>query len=139
MLYESLWRCYIDCNLSWKKQGEIVSAKAARGLGVMRRLEKVFPVAVVKLLYSAIVHPYITHGCSVWASNFERNYKRTQIIQNKALRLIAEFQNFQNTAECFRNNDILNISELRDHQLVIIVFQSVNKLSPEHFYDFFLN
>ena len=47
---------YIDCILSWKKHGEIVSAKSARGLGVMRRLKKVFPVAVVKLLYSAIVH-----------------------------------------------------------------------------------
>ena len=31
---------YIDCNLSWKKHGEIVSAKAARGLGVIRRLKK---------------------------------------------------------------------------------------------------
>ena len=62
--------------------------------------------------------------------------KRTQIIQNKALRLIGEFQNCQNTAECFRKNDILNIGELRDYKLAIIVFQSVNKVSPEYFYDF---
>ena len=66
------------------------------------------------------------------------NYKRTQIIQNKALRLIGEFQNCQNTTGCFRKNDILNIGELRDYQLAIFVFQSVNKVSPEYFYDFFL-
>ena len=108
-----------------------MSAKAARGLGVMRRLKKVFPVVVVKLLYSAIVHPYITYSCSVWASNIVMNYKRTQIIQNKALRFIREFRNCQNTAECFRKNDILNIGELRDYQLAIIVFQSVNKISRD--------
>jgi hypothetical protein len=104
----------IDCNLNWKKHSEIVSVKVARGLGLIRRFKHVFPVSVLKILYNSLIHPYIVYGCSVWASNFVVNFKRIQIVQNKALRLLGDFENCESTMDCYHHFNILNVGQLRE-------------------------
>ena len=128
---------HIDCNLSWKKHSEIVSAKAARGLGILRKLKHTFPLSTLKLIYSAIVDPYIGYGCSVWASNFIGNYKRIQIVQNKAIRVLGEMCHCESTAQSYKKFGILNVGQQRDYQLSVFVYQCLNMLSPEYFWNVF--
>ena len=125
----------IDCNLNWKKHSEIVSVKVARGLGLIRRFKHVFPVSVLKILYNSLIHPYIVYGCSVWASNFVVNFKRIQIVQNKALRLLGDFENCESTMDCYHHFNILNVGQLREYQTGIFVYQCLNKLAPNYFCD----
>ena len=112
---------FVDCNLNWKKHSEIVSSKAARGLGLLRRFRNFFAISVLKIIYGAIIQPYIAYGCALWASNFYANYRRIQTIQNKAVRLLGECSNFNYTHICYSHFKILDIGQLRDHQLLTLV------------------
>ena len=54
-----------DCNLSWKNHSDLVAAKVARGLGILRRLKHVLPLSVLLLLYQIIFALYISYGCEI--------------------------------------------------------------------------
>jgi len=105
-----------------EKQNEIMSYKAARGLGLLRRFRIFFPVSVLKIIYGAIIQPYIAYGCALWASNFYANNRRIQTIQNKAVRLLGKWSNFSDTHICYSHFKILNVCQLRDHQLLALVY-----------------
>ena len=128
---------FVDCNLHWKKHSEIISSKAARGLDLLRPFLNFFPVSVLKIFYGTIIQPYIVYGCALWASNFYANYRRIQTIQNKAVRLLGECDNLSGTFICYSNFEILNVGQLRDHQLLTLVYQCLNGVSPAFFVDIF--
>ena len=80
---------HIDSNHSLKHHSDIISAKIARGVGILRTLKHVLRARSVRAIYFEIVYPYISYGCVVWSSNFYVNYKRVQILQNKAARIFG--------------------------------------------------
>ena len=71
----------IDSNLSWKFHSGIISAKIARGVGVLRRLKHILPERTLGTIYFSIIYPYISYECLVWSSNSFVNYKSVQILK----------------------------------------------------------
>ena len=108
---------YLDNNISWKKHCCVIGAKMARGLGILRRAKKTFPIKILKIIYFSLVHPYIDYGFVHWASNFFSNYKRIQILQNKNIRLIADIkeQVESKTIASFSWCNVLNDGQIRDY------------------------
>ena len=72
---------HIDSNLSWKHHSEIIPAKIARGVGILRRLKHILPERTLRTIYFVIIYPYISYGCLVRSSNFYVNYKHVEILQ----------------------------------------------------------
>lgn len=129
---------YIDCNFSWKRHSDVVATKVARGLGAIRRFKNFLPQRVLLLLYHALIHPYASYGCMLWASNFYVNFKRVQTLQNRAMRLIGGYvEGVNNTSACFNKLQVLNVGQLRDYQIGIFAYQCWNDVSPEVFRDYF--
>ena len=128
----------LDQNLSWRRHGDVVACKVARGLGILRRFQHFLPSHILVLLYHSLIAPYINYGCMIWASNFTCNFKRVQIQQNKAVRLIGKYDTgVLSTESIFRKLRILNVGQIRDFQIGIFVFQSLNGLAPDVFSNFF--
>ena len=128
----------LDCNLSWKHHSDLVAAKVARGLGILRRLKHFLPLSVLLLLYHSIVAPYISYGCVIWSSNFYANFKRVQILQNKTVRLLGNYiENVNDTASCFKKLRVLNIGQIRDYQAAIFAYRCWNDVCPPVFTNFF--
>ena len=74
----------------------------------------------------------------IWASNFTCNFKRVQIQQNKAVRLIGKYDTgVLSTESIFRKLRILKVGQIRDFQIGIFVFQSLNGFAPDVFSNFF--
>ena len=128
----------LDQDLSWRRHADVVACKVARGLGILRRFKKILPSHILVLLYHSLIAPYINYGCMIWASNFTCNFKRVQIQQNKAVRLIGKYDTgVLSTESIFRKLGILNVGQIRDFQIGIFVFQSLNGLAPDVFSYFF--
>lgn len=127
---------FIDSNLSWKHHSDVISAKIARGVGMLRRLKHFLPKRVLLMIYHSIVYPYISYGCLIWSSNFYSNFKRVQILQNKAVRIIGKYvKDVNDTSACFKSLNLLNVGQLRDYQAAVFVFQCVHNLVPSVFRD----
>lgn len=128
----------LDFNLSWKSHCDLVAVKISRGLGVIRRLKNQLPSNVLLLLYHSIVSPYLSYGCMLWTSSFISSFRKVQILQNKIVRILGNYIQFENsTLNCFTSLKILNIYQLRDYQLAIFIYQCLNKCSPEVFWEIF--
>ena len=126
----------LDRNLSWRKHCDIIACKLARGLGVLNRFQNFLPLKILLLLYFSLIAPYINYGCLIWASNFSCNFRRVQVLQNKAIRLIGRYdRGIDSTESLFRKFKILKVGEIRDYQIGVFVFQCLNGLAP----DFFMN
>lgn len=129
---------YLDCNMSWKHHSDLVASKVARGLGIIRRLKHFVPGRVMLLLYHAIISPYISYGCVLWASNFFNNFKRVQVLQNKAVRLIGGYvKETNNTVACFRKLKVMDVGQVRDYQAAVFTYQCLHEVCPLVFLDFF--
>ena len=129
---------YLDCNLSWKRRSDINATKVARGLGAIQRFKKFLPPRVLLLLYHALIHPYTSYGCILWASDFCLNFKHVQILQNKAMHLVGEYVEAKhNTTASFKKLQVLNVGQLREYQVGIFAYQCWNNESPEVFSDYF--
>ena len=117
---------HIDSILSWKPHSDIISAKIAHGVGILRRLKHILPEQTLLKIYFAIIYPYISYGCLVCSSNFYVNCKRVQVLQNKAASLIGKYvKNVKDTSACFKSLRLLNVGQIRDYQAAIFVFNYV--------------
>ena len=129
---------HIDSNLSWKHHSNIISAKIARGVGILRRLKHILPERTLRTTYFAIIYPYISYGCLVWSINFYVNYKRVQILQNKAARIIGKYvKSVKDTSARFKFLRLLNIGQIRDYRTAGFGFNYVHNLVPETFNEFY--
>ena len=129
---------YLDCHLAWKCHSDAISSKIARGVGILRRLQHFLPQRILLTIYYSLVYPYISYGCLLWSSNFLCNYRRVQVLQNKAVRTIGRYvQDVHDTCACFRSLKLLNVGQIRDYQAAVFVFQCKNGLTPDVFKNFY--
>ena len=74
----------------------------------------------------------------MWSSNFCVNYKRVQVLQNKAAKIIGKnIQNVKDNSVCFKSLRLLNVGQIRDYQAAIFVYNCVNNLVPQIFKEFY--
>ena len=73
------------------------------------------------MIYFSIFCPYISYGCSIWASNFVTCFKRVQKLQNRAVKLLPEFYNSDEIPahEYFK---------IRDYKIAIFSYKYLNRL-----------
>ncbi|KAI8491500.1 hypothetical protein Bbelb_307000 [Branchiostoma belcheri] len=56
----------ISSNLTWGRHVDLVTAKANRTLGMLRRCLRISSNAAKERAYMALVRPSLEYGCSVW-------------------------------------------------------------------------
>ena len=107
----------IDENLLWKNHSNAIAEKLSRGLGVMQRIKNLVPKNILKMIYFSIFCPYISYGCSIWASNFVTCFKRVQKLQNRAVKLLSEFYDSDDVPahKHFKKNKLMDVSQIQDY------------------------
>ena len=78
----------LDENLSFKWHVQIIRVKISRGLGIIRKLKRLFPFPIPCLLYFSLIYPYICYGSSVWMSTFPSILAPIHNLYEKAARII---------------------------------------------------
>ena len=65
------------------------------------------------MIYFSIFCPYISYGCSIWASNFVICFKRVHKLQNRTVKLLSEFYESDEVPahEHFKKNKLMDISQ----------------------------
>ena len=106
---------------------------------MLRRLRNKLPLKVLMSLYHTLIASYINYGCLIWASNFQSNYRRVQVQQNKAIRILGNYdRGSASTVSIYKKFDILDVGKIRDMQIGILIYQCLHNLGPDIFNDFFL-
>ena len=61
----------LDENLTWHEQIGYISKKVARSVGVLCQMRFVLQTTQLKMLYNALVLPYLNYCNLIWASTYQ--------------------------------------------------------------------
>ena len=65
----------IDRKLTWKNHLDVICNKVAKNVGVLYRV-KMLPTYILKMIYNAIIAPFLDYGITVWGSTANINLDR---------------------------------------------------------------
>ena len=83
----------------------------------------------------ATVHSHIDYCLTVWGFTSNKNLNRIQKFQNRAARIITNNFNWDiRSVNIVKDLGWLNIKQRRDYFVGLLVFKSLNNLSPDYIY-----
>ena len=103
--------------------------KIAWVIGILRKLKRIFPRHILRLIYNSLIHPHLLYGLNLWG--FKQ--KRITVLQKKAVRIIAFRPYISHSTSAFKELQILMLKDLHYMQLYKIYYKNVNNLLPAYF------
>ena len=55
----------IDQNNTWTPHIRKISIKISRVIGVLRKLKRIFPQHILRLIYNSLIHPHFIYGLNL--------------------------------------------------------------------------
>ena len=121
---------YIDPNLNWKFNTNVLASKLSRSLGMLSKIRHVNKEAP-RSIYFAIFSSHLSYGSIIWAQNStNQNVKRIMRLQNRAVR-IMNFANYRDHVDQFFHRlGILRFIDNIEVQNMLLVSDSLNSRLP---------
>ena len=102
----------IDEGLTWKEHIDSVSKNIIKSSGLIAKLRHYANKNSLKLIYYALVYPYLTYGNLVWGNTYPTRLKKLFNIQKKIVRLICFKLYTDHSEPLFLNLKILNVYKI---------------------------
>ena len=93
----------IDNQLTWKWHINYIAGKIARGIGMLIKARQFLNKVGLMSLYYSFIYPYLTYCNHIWGATYKTRLKRLVILQNKAIRVLAQAGNRTSSDPCIRN------------------------------------
>src|SRR6218665_829132 len=113
----------IDEHLTWKPHIDHVKSKVTKIVGVMYRLKGSLPKHSLKLLYTALLSPYLHYCMVVWAGGHFNILKSIHVLQKRAIRIICGAHYLAESTPLFKSLGLLKIHDIYKFQLAILMYQ----------------
>ena len=78
----------LDQHLTWGKQVDSVVSVCNGTLGILRRAAKLLPVALLRMMYIALVRSHLEYCSALYAGTAKTHLEKLDVIQRKAARII---------------------------------------------------
>ena len=102
------------------------------------KLRHLLPTDVLVSLYNSLFASFLhEYGIIVWGFTYDIHIKPIYIVQKKVVRAVG-FMNFNSpSSPIFSDLKILKLYDLFHLKLLLFVYESVNRISPSVFHNFF--
>ena len=127
----------IDQHLNWSEHIKLISMKIAKNAGILNRLASYLPQKVLLNLYYSLIYPYLAYGNIVWGSNYMYRLHKINILQKRAIRIIARVLPTTHTSQFFSRFKILRLNQINTIQISEFMYRHKHKLLPSVFNDYF--
>ena len=116
----------LDQKLTWTNHINSVLKSITKSTGMIAKLRHYTNKNTLKLIYYALVYPYITYGNLVWGNTYPTRLQKLLKIQKKIVRLMC-FKSYTDHSEpLFFNLKILNIYKINDHLCSLFMYRCIN-------------
>ena len=135
--YDKFLGVLLDENLSWKYHLIELPKKLARTCGMFFKIRHFLPIDVLICLYNSLFSPFLQYGIIVWGLTYETYINPVFLLQKRIIRAMSCEHFTSHLAPIFLNLKILKLHDLFQLKLLSFVYESVNKISPVRFHNFF--
>ena len=88
------------------------------------------PTNILRMIYNAIIAPFLDYGISIWGSAANIYLDRLFKLQKRAIRIVNHSPFLAHTSSIFYSLKLLNIYDIYKYQLGIFMFLCHKKLLP---------
>ena len=103
---------YLDASLSWKDHTTYIRKKILGILHMMKKSKNYIPVAMKKMIFSALIQSQLSYCISIWGGASESVMKPLYKIQKRALRLVNESHHIKHCDPMFANIQCLKVRDM---------------------------
>ena len=114
----------LDEFLSWTPHTKKVCSKISRTLGVIKRVRRILPFSALKCLYNALIVPHLNFGIKLWYPNSHS----VNIMQKRAIRVIASKKFFHHTSGIFKQHYLLKLDDIYKMQCLKLYYKIENNM-----------
>ena len=119
----------INEHIDWSPHINKLSNKISRTLGVMNKLKRCLPHAIMKLMYNSLIQTYLYFGITVWGYNCARISK----LQKRAIRIISNSRYNAHTEPFFKDLAILKVGDIFKMQCLKLYYNIRHNRTPALF------
>ena len=101
--------------LTWRDHIDLISKKIIKCAAIISRIRHFTNLNSLKLIYYALVYPYLTYGNLIWGNADKSHIQKLVNIQKKVVRLMAFKSYSEHTEPIFNDLKILNLSKLNEY------------------------
>ena len=127
----------LDNKCIFKAHIDLVAAKLSKGIGILYRAKRILDGNSLKLLYLALVQPYISYCIIVWGHSYSSYMKPLQVLQKKIIRILSNVEYNAHTSNLFVSLKLMNIKQMYDYFVSIFIYQQVCNELPDIFSNYF--
>ncbi len=129
---------YPDGMLNWSDHIEHLCRNLAPKVGMLRRLKHSLPTESLLTIYQTTVQASIDYCITVWGYAPGSYLDRVQSLQNRAARIITgNYSREVRGIDLVKDIGWFNIRQRRDYFTGLLVFKSLNNMSPVYMADMF--
>ena len=125
----------LDEELSWKSHISHIAGKISKSIGIISKASFYLLQKSLFTLYYSIVYPYIEYCNVVWASTYQNNLRRINLLQKHAIRILNKCKFDAHTDPLFKKCSILKVHDIFLQQMGKFIFSLRNGFLPEKFLD----
>ena len=128
----------IDECLTWNEHIDQVTKKIIRASGIIAKIRYFVNRNTLKLVYYALVYPYLTYGNLIWGNTYKTRVQKLLNIQKKIIKLMTFKSYLEHTEPMFTELGIFNIFQINDNLTAIFMFRYHHLQNlPEIFENYF--
>ena len=99
---------HIHESLSWRTHTDTIRNKVSKVVGILYRLQNIFPMYTLQTLYNSLIVSYINYGLLLWGVESHR----VESLQKKAIRLITNSNYSAHTTPLFIELGLLKVQDM---------------------------
>ena len=110
----------IDNQLTWKWHINYIAGKIARGIGMLIKARQFLNKVGLMSLYYSFIYPYLTYCNHIWGATYKTRLKRLVILQNKAIRVLAQAGNRTSSDPLYKKLNIMKLENINTYLLCFV-------------------
>ena len=118
-----------EINCLFRFKTDVVRNKISEVVGILYRLNNIFPRYILQTLYNSLIASYINYGLLIWGVE---SY-RIELLQKRAIRLITNSSYTAHTTPLFIELSLLKLKDMFKIKLVKFYYKLSSNLLPQYF------
>ena len=110
----------IDENLYWHMHADYIYNSLVKYFGIFNHVKTIISKQIARQLYFAFIHSHIKYGIEVFGDCANEYLQKLQVIQNKLLKLLLNFDRRMSTNELHQQLSLLKVVDI--HTVNVLSF-----------------
>ena len=134
---EKLLGIHIDQCLNFDKHIDYVCKNVTSKISLLCKIKQYLPLQTRKLYYNAYILPVLDYCMTIWGSASKKHLDRLLKLQKRAARIILDMPPDAPSIPLFEKLGWLSIYERSHYNKAIILYKSINGLTPTYITNLF--